>query len=493
MKNSLPHLCLENIFLNLEQDSKTLHSCVLVNKQWSISSVPILWRDPFRLCQNLRKPEKLVPLLNTYLSFIPSYTQERLEITSKKIIGRPTIFNYPVYLRSISVVLIHGSVEYWTDSIFGADSFPLQKITPICKVLCEYFLCNSSRIDYLDLEYAANWFNIFDLDGATTSLSSIQSVIIDDQQSFPDQFENLSSVMKNARYLRLSLRNRKNVPVCKNVINLLQTQKYLKKISLFSHVSDFFQNIWDSLASSPLLHKSLTSIEIHEATFDDSSLLQLSKFYNLQHLKFYRCRNFTGDIQEIDDSSVFQNLSQLIICKIQMDSRILEFILKKSNTNLNVLEFHDHNITDFHKTVLWCIGFCKNLTRFVASIQVNQISDIILLFKECKKLEYFHIYDAKLLFEDEEEPWDEYRPPELELFNATELLEELGSCIPITMRTIKVWMNWLITIEDIEAFVSKCVNFNLNMKVIEFRHCKGFGNAHKEVIKNYLLNNKSLM
>ncbi|CAG8808624.1 18101_t:CDS:1, partial [Racocetra fulgida] len=70
------------------------------------------------------------------------------------------------------------------------------------------------------------------------------------------------------------------------------------------------------------------------------------------------------------------------------------------------------------------------------------------------KLEYFHIYDAKLLFEDEEEPWDEYRPPELELFNATELLEELGSCIPITMRTIKVWMNWLITIEDIEAFVS---------------------------------------
>ncbi|CAG8499138.1 3658_t:CDS:1 [Scutellospora calospora] len=481
----LPHLCLENIFLNLSQDSKTLHSCILVNKQWCISSIPILWRDPFKLCQCLRKPNKLVPLLNTYLSFLPSTTRKLLEITS--IIGRPTLFNYPVYLRSINVVLIHGSVEYWTDSVFGADSTSLQKITPICKVLCEYFLCNSSRIDYLDLEHAS-WFDIFELNGATTSLSSIKSVVIDDQQRFPDQFKNLSSVMKNARYLRLSLRYRKNDPVCKNIVTLLQNQKYLKKISLCSHVSDFFQNIWDSLASSQLLHKSLTSIEFHEATFDDYSLLQLSRFYNLQYLKFYRCRNFNSEIQEIEDSLVFQNLSQLIIFKIGVNPQVLEFLLKKSNRNLNVLEFHDHYVTNFHETVLCCVSFCQNLTRFVASIQVNQISDVIALFKECKKLEYFHIYDLKLLFEDEEEPLDEYWPPELELFHAKELLEELGSCIPMTMKMMKVWMNWLITIEDIETFVSKCAYFDLKMKVLEFRHCKGFGNAHKKVIKNFLQN-----
>ncbi|CAG8480010.1 4167_t:CDS:1 [Dentiscutata heterogama] len=484
----LPHLCLENIFLNLAQDSKTLHSCILVNKQWSVSSAPILWRDPFRLCKDLRKPNKLVPLLNTYLSFLPSTTQKLLDI--KSIIGRPMTFNYPVYLRSINVVLIHGSVEYWTDFMFGADSASLQKITPICRVLCEYFLCNSSRIDYLDLEYAS-WFDIFKLNGATTSLSSIKSVVIDDQRNFPDQFKKLSSVMQNTRYLRLSLLYRKNDPACKNIINLLQTQKYLKKISLFSHVSDFFQNIWDTLASSQLLHKSLTSIEFHEATFDNSALLQVSRFYNLRHLKLYRCRNFTGEIQEINNSLVFQNLSQLIICKIGVNPRILKFLLEKSNRSLNVLEFHDH-VLNFHETILWCTSFCQNLSRFVASGQVSQIRDIILLFKECKKLDYFHIYDAKLLFEDEEEPWDEYRPPELELFRADELLEELGSCIPMTMRTIKVWMNWLIEIEDIEAFILKCVNFGLNMKVIEFRHCKGFGNAHKEVIRNYLLNNKSL-
>ncbi|CAG8745777.1 27174_t:CDS:1 [Dentiscutata erythropus] len=483
----LPHLCLENIFLSLAQDSKTLHSCILVNKQWSVSSVPILWRDPFRLCKDLRKPNKLVPLLNTYLSFLPSTTQKLLDI--KSIIGRPATFNYPVYLRSINVVLIHGSVEYWTESMFGADSTSLQKITPICQVLCEYFLCNSSRIDYLDLEYAS-WFDIFKLNGATTSLSSIKSVVIDDQRNFPEQFKNLSSVMQNTRYLRLSLIYRKNDPACKNIINLLQTQKYLKKISLFSHVSDFFQNIWDTLASSQLLHKSLTSIEFHEATFDNSALLQVSRFYNLRHLKLYRCRNFTGEIQEINNSLVFQNLSQLIICKIGVNPRILEFLLEKSNTSLNVLEFHDH-VLNFYETILWCTSFCQNLSRFVASIQVNQIRDIILLFKECKKLEYFHIYDAKLLFEDEEEPLDEYSPPELESFRANELLEELGSCIPMTMRTIKVWMNWLIEIEDIEAFILKCVNFGLSMKVIEFRHCKGFGNAHKEVIRNYLLNNKS--
>ena len=39
--------CLVTIFENLKNDYKSLHSCILVNRQWHTINIPILWRNPF--------------------------------------------------------------------------------------------------------------------------------------------------------------------------------------------------------------------------------------------------------------------------------------------------------------------------------------------------------------------------------------------------------------------------------------------------------------
>src|SRR4051812_37212795 len=55
MVSKLPVECLANIFENLSHENlgvknysfTVLHSCVLVNKNWCITAIPILWRHPW--------------------------------------------------------------------------------------------------------------------------------------------------------------------------------------------------------------------------------------------------------------------------------------------------------------------------------------------------------------------------------------------------------------------------------------------------------------
>jgi hypothetical protein len=113
MANNLPDLCLQNIFNHLNYDLKSSYSCILVNKQWSYSSIPVLWSNPFIYVFEERKSlNSLKPLIDTYLSFLSQNQQQELEI-KPKFNQNSIMFNYPVYIRHIYLYLIYEGVKYW--------------------------------------------------------------------------------------------------------------------------------------------------------------------------------------------------------------------------------------------------------------------------------------------------------------------------------------------------------------------------------------------
>ncbi|CAG8437802.1 7774_t:CDS:1 [Diversispora eburnea] len=486
----LPHLCLQNIFQHFSQDLKTLYSCALVNTHWCIATIPELWQDPFKSCHKLREPIRLAPLVNTYISFLSPATIKSLGITPK--IQQPTFFNYPVYLHNINLNLIHGSIEYWKSPVGDQDSkdteqvlVELEKITQLCKVLCEYFLCHSSRIDHLDICYT-NW-DIFQLEGAKKSLSKIKSFEFDGD-CFPNQLKTLTSINNNIQDLSVTLIGfGDKSKIIEDIVTLIQAQNNLCSIRINITFTSSFQNLWDNLFMSPQAN-SIKTIEFRDIIFDSFNTflpLQLSKFKKLENLRIYKCRNFDGDVREVNDLLAFVNLYQIRVERISLKPEFFHLLLKSGN-NLTEIELLDQIIEGFDEIINWCGIYCKNLTRFVASIQKNQIHNIIDLLQKCPNLEYFHVYDVKLKFEHEYDPWPEYSPPELLFFPASELMKEFGEKIPKKMKVIKIWMNWLITLEELEKFVERCVSNALNLKVMEFRHCVGFGNSHRDVIKRYL-------
>ncbi|CAG8622717.1 12629_t:CDS:1 [Ambispora leptoticha] len=129
----LPSDCYNKIFENLEQDRNTLHSCILVNRQWCQSAIPVLWSQPFRLLCICRDPAEYSPeswrkraglLMETYFLSLNDEEKRALRrkrvYLSKEITASPEakpcpIFNYPHFLRQVDFGEAFAALSGWLE------------------------------------------------------------------------------------------------------------------------------------------------------------------------------------------------------------------------------------------------------------------------------------------------------------------------------------------------------------------------------------------
>src|SRR6266542_4425906 len=99
MPRQLPADCLNEIFEYLE-DKEDLYSCLLVNRLWCEVSVPILWAN----IQNY----------NTLIACLPKESKEILyknEIFLSTLTSKPPLFNYVVFIKSLSIGEIDNKIK----------------------------------------------------------------------------------------------------------------------------------------------------------------------------------------------------------------------------------------------------------------------------------------------------------------------------------------------------------------------------------------------
>src|SRR6266542_6673232 len=103
--------CLNLIFDELQADRKSLHSCLLVNREWCHLVVPILWR---KYPSNIfcRKPGK--NLFNIILSCLPSSSKQLLidndiELPST-IFSKPLLFDYISFCKYLEYRFVNKIV-----------------------------------------------------------------------------------------------------------------------------------------------------------------------------------------------------------------------------------------------------------------------------------------------------------------------------------------------------------------------------------------------
>src|SRR6059058_3154880 len=93
----LPTECLLKIFENFspeyhlwDDDYKLLYKCILINREWCITAISILWREPIDWIHFSQKRDRLSPIISTYLSCLPQETRLRL---IQDGINLPSIFD----------------------------------------------------------------------------------------------------------------------------------------------------------------------------------------------------------------------------------------------------------------------------------------------------------------------------------------------------------------------------------------------------------------
>src|SRR6266516_7129173 len=91
------------IFEELQDDSKSLFSCLMVNRLWCETVIPILWRNPWHYDINYSNKSYLFTIIAFYLSDDIKELLTRLGIQLLSVSHKSLLFDYLSFCKSINV------------------------------------------------------------------------------------------------------------------------------------------------------------------------------------------------------------------------------------------------------------------------------------------------------------------------------------------------------------------------------------------------------
>ncbi|CAG8597162.1 28518_t:CDS:2, partial [Racocetra persica] len=122
----LPTECLQCIFSFIPEDNvKTLHSAVLVNRSWCRAAIPFLWKKPFTINSELSSFFKIVPIYLSSINVDSLSTEFResffhLDYLMSCISDEKRLtFDYPSFLKELNFKKLYNSISEWA-TINGA-------------------------------------------------------------------------------------------------------------------------------------------------------------------------------------------------------------------------------------------------------------------------------------------------------------------------------------------------------------------------------------
>src|ERR1044072_7831182 len=108
------------LFEELHNDSKSLFSCLLVNRLWCETAISILWRNPWCYKDNLNYREisslyhiSIFSLPNDVREFLTSQGIQLLQ-TSHQLL----LFDYLSFCRSMNIKVVKNIISFGSTSIY---------------------------------------------------------------------------------------------------------------------------------------------------------------------------------------------------------------------------------------------------------------------------------------------------------------------------------------------------------------------------------------
>ncbi|RIA99457.1 hypothetical protein C1645_870005 [Glomus cerebriforme] len=191
MPKSFPSEIVRSFVLYLKDDKKSLHSCLLVSRDWCREVVGLLWRQPFRFLYTCNKTNLSVPLqstnpklindchcsdkrrsqasnlLLTYYSI--NYYDELIKEGIIDTKSRKILFNYFEFLNVLDLHELYSAIRDWINwensdnkirllnllnSKFSLDSiYTLDNYTPLTfKSIYRYFFTYSPELKLLSFD-----------------------------------------------------------------------------------------------------------------------------------------------------------------------------------------------------------------------------------------------------------------------------------------------------------------------------------------------------
>ncbi|CAG8701943.1 14914_t:CDS:2, partial [Funneliformis caledonium] len=341
--NELSMEIFERIFDNFDNKGKeyisTLHSCLLVNKNWSLYIIKLLYSNPFYYCKELKNIDKIIDTLLLCLN------QPELEmlvgygiINSSKG-GISAYYDYPKYLKNLYYRGFLSIINSWlttksnaaisndqysemsSDSYMTYTSTASSQFEAIVRVLLNMISRKSERLEklhvgstnliwdkkelscmYLLMSHSLGVSSSGFLNGLCSNLNNIYLTVDCPMSNFlpllSKQSKNLTNLGVMMDLHRKSCFNHSPPPTdnsdVKNICTLISSQRNLQHFQTM-----FFSSTSLLISALYTQHKSLRSLDFYWVNFEDCTpLVELTEFKQLEILKFRNCFNIKREICE---------------------------------------------------------------------------------------------------------------------------------------------------------------------------------------------------
>ncbi|GBC31830.1 uncharacterized protein OCT59_012973 [Rhizophagus irregularis] len=357
------------IFKELQDDSKSLFSCLMVNRLWCETAVPVLWRDPWSYNGIIYGNKSyLFIIITSYFSYnIKKFiTEERIQLSS--ILVKPTLFDYLSFCRSISVNIINSIIS--VGSTLAYNQFIIQQ------EFYYFFMKKCPELKHLDMKSIKH--QIFYFPEAKTCLESLCELECD---TFIDStfFYGLSHFCQRIQKLVIINMDTK---LNNGIVKLIEVQKNLKHFEWevgFDHdylTEDPYEEIFLALEKKA---ESLNYLKIfyqYVENYEHTLLLEiLPKFYKLKTLII---DNYLIYNKEQLEKLKKQPYPELEILNIEYNKlNIVSNIIENSGGCLKKILFNPYDIIDFE---LDDDNFNENSLNFIRKV-----------YKNCPSIEYLSI------------------------------------------------------------------------------------------------------
>jgi hypothetical protein len=383
---------LKKILEFLDNDMITLHSCLLVNEQWSKIAVETLWKDIYKVQANAEElygieleDESDQNILSTLYSCLPKESKELL-IQNNIMIESPTMvspkYDYPAYCKYLDA----GYINQLIIVHLGEES-KIYERTLLKQEIYQLFIKQSSSLRYLHFHDPHVPFPYFS--GVSNSITQLKEFSCDTSIS-SSIFCRMAQLCRNINKILIKWVKEDNEGLAK----LIQFQNNLIDIGFECEEDDLEEKIEPfecTMIGNALESRSnsLSHLYIKNSLFC-MPLSSISKLTNLTSIDLNLEELFPIDAFESLCSTHFPNLTKLLIGEnIPPLVLIANFIKTNGGSLKEILFYNGFYSGDLEEctTLNQMISrTCSKLETLMTFCYDDQFQDIIEILISCDRL-----------------------------------------------------------------------------------------------------------
>jgi hypothetical protein len=493
-----------------EDDINTLHSIILINKDWCQVGITYLWKKPF----NVKYPFKnLYKIITIILFYLDEKRKHILKIKDNRIgIPKKTLFDYPYFIKQINFNELIKLIKIWINNnkmfrpkleknhfinnneYFIYDYFMHnmyyiegQEILAFFETIFYIIIKRSKGIENLIIDINKNYDKIFSIPNNyfgilfkgikqdNRSFIGLKELICDGnfhKAFIIDKIKESSDEINHIKIYPWESSIWNDDLKSNNIKELLQVQKNLKSLT-YSTITNFGREIMKGIQGK--VTESLEIIKIHGDIITNDELKYLKKCKKLKRLTFMLI-DF-NDTNNILTNIIYPELEviEFTLCNFTNESlENMKLFIKNNGKNLKEIQLNQE-LSRIPGILLSISENCYNLKKIFVNIRDrNNMILLLKIMRQCKNLQKIHVgCDGK---------------PK---FLADPFMNEFTHLCSSNLVELNL-SNWRISLNIFETVIEKCVTF---LKVLKIS-CDGdikdlellvqiFSELHGRILKRF--------